>query len=302
MFRRWLADRGQGPRAIDRLWDPIAVATLNAPSDRVATAAAAKVFRDGFFAPDGANVGLFMRSLGEVFDRARAYLDDRGGEARTDATAARILVEDAAVRGVELADEGIIECDAVVSAVAPDALRRILPDRSDVAEAVDRAMTLEWSPIVDVHVWFDRPVMDELFLIAVDAPIQTAFDVGSLHGTAGEGGYVVVSQSAAGNWMRRTNDEIGETVLDALCELLPSARDARCVRRRVIRHPRATFVPSSGSDALRPRAATPIDGLFLAGDWTATGWPSTIEGAIRSGIAASARVERRAEASVSPPS
>ncbi|MBU0596224.1 hydroxysqualene dehydroxylase HpnE [Candidatus Bipolaricaulota bacterium] len=290
-FRKWLGRHGQSEVSIERLWDPISIATLNAPADRVSVPAARQVFRDGFFVPGGANIGLFARPLSEIFDQARAYLERHEAVSRTRADVAHILLSENTVRGVRLADGELIECDAVVAAVPPDALRGMLEDGGDLTKNVDRAALLEPSPIVDVHVWFDRPVMEEPFVIAVDAPIQTVFDLGRLHDSGRPSGHVVVSQSAAVDWMRLSSEEIGERVVEALRELLPSARGADCLRRRVIKHPRATFVPSPGSDALRPKAKTPVEGLFLAGDWTATGWPSTIDGAIRSGVAAAAHVE-----------
>jgi len=290
-FGPWLAAHGQDAGAIDRLWGPITIATLNAPAGRVSTTAAAKVFRDGFLVPGGANMGLFTQPLSEIFDRARRYVEARDGEIRTGVGVSAIRTDASRVVGVELADGKAIDADAVIAAVPRDVLAPLVPSASPAATAVDRAAGLEWAPIVDVHLWFDRPVLDEAFVIAVDAPIQAVFDIDRLHGRAGPETHIVVSQSAATDWMPRSPGEIAAIALDGMRELFPRVCDAACVRRRVIKHRRATFVPTPGSDALRPRTATAIDGLFLAGDWTATGWPSTIEGAIRSGIAAASRVE-----------
>lgn len=312
-FRTWLRKHGQSDRSIGRFWNPISIATLNAPADRVSVSAARQVFREGFFTPGGANMGLFTRPLFEIFERARVYLERHEAEVRMRAAVSRILTEDGAAWAVELADGEVVPCDAVVSAVPPDALRRMLAGHSGLSDVIERSSALAWSPIVDVHLWFDRPVIEEPFVIAVDAPIQAVFNLSRLYGARSHahGGeetdtgsspkllrpkgrvatHVVVSQSAAAAWAPCSSEEIGDLVLGSLRDLLPAARDADCLRRRVIRHPRATFVLSPGADVLRPSAGTPIAGLFLAGDWTATGWPSTIEGAVRSGIAAAAHVE-----------
>ena len=290
-FREWLERHGQSEASIERLWDPISVATLNAPVSQVSVATARQVFREGFFAPGGANMGLFTRPLSEIFDSARDYLERHDAEVRTRAAVVRILLNKDVVVGLELAGGEVVACNALVAAVPPEALRAMLAESGGMAEIVDRASRLEWSPIADVHLWFDRPVMKEPFAIAVDAPVQAVFDVGRLHGSGQPGGHVVVSQSAAAEWMSSSSEEIADLVLDALRDLLPAARSATCLRGRVIKHPRATFVPSPGSDVLRPKSRTPIEGLFLAGDWTATGWPSTIEGAIRSGMYAAAACE-----------
>jgi len=312
-FRAWLDRQGQSEASIERLWNPISIATLNAPVERVGVSAARQVFREGFLAPGGANIGLFAHPLSGVFDRARTYLEQHEAEVRAGSGVSRILVEAHAVSGVELTDGEVMKCDAVVAAVPPDALQRILGDGDELAGILEPAARLEWSPIVDVHFWFDRPVMEEAFAMAIDSPIQAIFNLSANPpvDTAEESGtssspqllrpkgraaaHIVLSQSAADDWMTHSSEEIADLVLDALRALLPATREAACLHRRVIKHPRATFVPTPGSDALRPGARTPINGLFLAGDWTATGWPSTIEGAIRSGIIAAANVEATCE-------
>jgi len=309
-FGVWLERHGQSEASVERLWNPISLATLNAPADRVCVSTARQVFREGFFTPGGANMGLFTRPLSEIFDSAQAYIERRESEVRTRVAVARILLDKNVVRAVELADGEAVACDTVVPAVPPDALRRLLGNTDGLTEIADRASRLEWSPIVDVHLWFDRPVMKEPFAMSVDAPIQAIFDVSAdsrvrvgeepVPGSSPRpdrpkkgqsAAHIVVSQSAATDWLPCSSEEIGDLVLDALRRLLPGMRNADCLRRRVIKHPRATFVSAPGSDALRPRTKTPIEGLFLAGDWTATGWPSTIEGAIRSGVTAAAQLD-----------
>lgn len=291
-FGSWLNRHSQSEQAVLRLWNPISMATLNASVDRVSAAAGRQVFRDAFFVPGGANMGLFTGPLSEVFEGAGSYVERLGGEVRTRAAVARVLVEDGAVRGVALVDGEIIEGDAVVIAVPPEIASKLLAEWPEFSTLPAAAARLEFSPIVDVHLWFDRPVMEEPFLIAVEAPIQALFDLAQIHGIEASGSHLVVSQSAADGWMTRSSEEIVRLTQDALHDLLPDARGATCLRSRVIRHPRATFVPAPGAASLRPKARTSIDGLFLAGDWTDTGWPSTIEGAIRSGVAAAAHVER----------
>jgi len=148
---------------------------------------------------------------------------------------------------------------------------------------------IRFSPIVNLHLWFDRPVMEEPFLVVIDSPVQAVFDVSRIQGKEGPT-HVVLSQSAARDLINRPNEEIRNQLLAALEELFPAVRTAKLLDALVIRHPRATFLPTPGSEALRSEAKTPINGLFLAGDYTATGWPSTIEGAVRSGRAAAALV------------
>jgi len=290
-FVDWLCERGASPAAHRRLWDPISIATLNAPASAVSLAAARKVFHDAFFSPDGANIGLFTRPVGEAFDRAHAYIEQHGGEVRTRARVTEIRERTDVVAEVALADGETIACDAAVAAVPPHELKDILSTESGAALQVEAGARLDWSPIVDVHLWLDRPVIEEAFLVTVDAPIQTLFDLTKIHGEAGNGSHLVISQSAAGDWLGRSTSDIADRALDAVRELVPGSRDAVCQRHRVLIHRQATFVPAPGSEEHRPGSKTSVQGLFLAGDWTRTGWPSTIEGAIRSGIQAAARAE-----------
>jgi len=292
---------------MERLWNPICVATLNADVDRVSLRAARHVLREGFFSPDGAGLGLFTWPLGRIFDVARDYVETRGGEVHTSIAVRRIRVGRDGVSAVELESGETMEADAIVAAVPPWNLAALVPE-TPLQSTLEAAAGLRWSPIVDVHLWFDRPVLDDDFVIAVDSELQSVFDVSRLHardrsrreGRLSEGksrkrlqpmegvAHLVISQSAADRWIGRPADAIADELLAALGDLVPRVRAANLSRSLVIKHRRATFVSSPGCGDLRPLARTSIGGLYLAGDWTATGWPSTIEGAIRSGVSAAA--------------
>jgi len=288
-FSEWLQDNGQGPRAIRRLWNPICVATLNARTDTVSVAAAAKVFKDGFFTPHGADLGLFTLPLSRIFAKALPYLNARGGEVRLKARVEKILIENGKATGVLLASGEQVGSSGIIAASLPFDLLPLLPQEA-AKEPYFTAMTqLHWSPIVNLHLWFDGPVMDEPFLIAVESPVQAIFNISQTQARDGHT-HIVLSQSAAQDLINLPNEEVRDRLLAALEELLPTIRPAQLLDTLVIRHPRATFLPSPGSDAQRPGAKTPIDGLFLAGDYTATGWPSTLEGAVRSGRVAAERL------------
>jgi len=294
VFDAWLTLHRQDREVIDRLWNPICIATLNAPAHDVSTAAARKVFADGFFRPHGADLGFFTVPLSDIAAAGADYIGARDGIVRTGVGAQRIVVQSGAVRGVVLADGSEVEASAVVCAVTPWDLAAILPAGSGVELVIERALQLPWSPIVNVHLWFDDPVLDDPFFVAVDAPVQVVFDVSRLHGGTGSSGeltHVVVSQSAAGEWMTHPDDGIVEIVRNALATLAPATVAAGLVQSRVLRWPRATFILAPGSTRHRPGSGTPVRGLLLAGDWTDTGWPSTLEGAVRSGIVAAARAE-----------
>jgi squalene-associated FAD-dependent desaturase len=280
-FAEWLTDHGQG-KAIASLWDPVCIATLNAHTSDVSARMAQVVFKRGFFRPHGADVGMFSRPLSKIFESAIPFLGARQGRVLLGAAARRIIVDDGSVRAVEMADGKLIKADVVISAVSLPDLLQLLPHarRDPFFEPLSE---ISFSPIVNIHLWFDRPVMDEPFIIGVDSPLQAVFDVSAAHGDT-EKHHIVISQSSATPWVDMPIGSIVEEFLSALRKLLPRAREAKLIDSLVIKSRQATFIPSPGADALRPASTTPIKGMFLAGDYTATGWPATIEGAVRSGI------------------
>jgi len=300
-FSDWLTARGQSRETICRVWDPISIATLNAPVSDVCQAAARKVFRDAFFHPGGADMGRFVWPLRTIAEKAKAYIEAREGEVRCDTAVDAIRLQGSHVSAVGLRSGEEIEADAVISAVPPQDAREFIAHRASLYGAEfgsapvgpEQADHLEWAPIVNLHLWFERRVMQEPFIISVETGLQAVFS----HPTDAPGAAqrLTISQSAASRWMAMSDVQIESTLLADLRDLLPDARDITPLHALIVRSPRATFVPSPGADRYRPGAATEVGGLYLAGDWTATGWPSTIEGAIRSGIAAAARFENDVE-------
>jgi squalene-associated FAD-dependent desaturase len=278
-FGDWLRSRRQSPAAIEALWNLIALPTLNLPADDASLAAAVQVFRTGLLdSADAADIGVPTVPLQRLHgDAAATALDEAGVEIALGTTVAAVRA------GVEFQLDGATAtADAVVIAVPHQAAARILP-----ADAVDPAAldALGESPIVNLHVHYDRRVLDEPFAAAVGSPLQWLFDRTESSG-ASEGQLVSVSLSHA-------VDEIGEPVatlreryLPALARLLPTARDAEVLDFAVTREPRATFRAAPGYRRLRPGPRTRLPGVYLAGAWTETGWPATMEGAVRSGLAA----------------
>jgi len=186
----------------------------------------------------------------------------------------------------------------VVLAVPHEKAAPLIPAGALPEQTVAGWAGLGASPIVNVHVIYDRPVMDLLFVAAIDSPVQWVFDrthisgiSASNHGRHGQQ-YLAVSLSAADQYADTPAAKLREQFLPALAELFPAAREARVTEFFVTRERRATFRQAPGSGALRPKAATARPGLVLAGAWTDTGWPDTMEGAVRSGLAAAAELRR----------
>jgi uncharacterized protein with NAD-binding domain and iron-sulfur cluster len=147
---------------------------------------------------------------------------------------------------------------------------------------------LKTSPITGVHLWFDKKVMDETFLTLLDTTTQWVFNKTALYDEGAEHGgqYLQLVISASYKLVSLSRQEIIDLCLKELLEVLPATRDAKLVKGTVIKETSATFSPGPGSDQWRPAQKSPLTALFLAGDWTFTGWPSTMEGAVRSGYLA----------------
>ena len=289
-FGSWLAARGQSPEVIQRLIDVFTVATLNAPSAQVSLTLGAMVFQDGLLRKaDACDIGIARVPLGELHgDAAAAVLATHDADIRLRARVRAITALDGNRWRVDT-DDTSVEADAVVLAVPHDVAADLLPAGSIADPAAVRG--LDASPILNVHVIFDRVVLTEPFLAAVDSPVQFVFDRTRASGLHASGQYVAVSVSAADAWIDEPVARLRELFMPELVRVLPAARDAVVRDFFVTREREATFRPVPGSAARRLPTTTNAAGLVVAGAWTATGWPATMESAVRSGVAAARALE-----------
>ncbi|HEX6755649.1 MAG TPA: hydroxysqualene dehydroxylase HpnE [Mycobacteriales bacterium] len=273
----YLHEHGQTDALVGTLWDVIATATLNLPAAEASLQAAARVFRTGVLdSASGGDLGWPLAPLGELHGEAGARALAAAGVKVDLAVAVRAVTADRVAT-----DAGPLDADAVVLAVpATDALA-LLPDGA----VHHRIAELGSSPIVNVHVRYDRRVLPVPVAAAVRSPVQWMFDRTVQSGVPA-GQYVAVSLSAADRWVDMPTGELRALFLPALADLLPAARHAEVREFFVTRERRATIRQRAGSGAHRPPAATALPGLLLAGAWTETGWPDTMEGAVLSGTAA----------------
>ncbi len=323
----WLAERGQDERTRRRLWDLFIVSALNIHGDEASVGLAATVIKTALLgARDAADIGMAKVPLGRLHaDATAALLGRLGAQVRLGARAASIErlagggfriglsrgdlaagqsgagepddVEPGAggpgaggpEPGEPCADGQSIVADAVVLAVPADQAARLAAP-AGVAAAADWA-GLGHSPILNVHVIYDRRVTNLPFAAAVDSPVQWVFDKTSQAGVT-SGQYLAVSISAADDLIDVPTADLRQLFVPALEQLFPAAAGAEIRDFFVTRERRATFRQAPGSGALRPGAATLVPGLALAGAWTSTGWPDTMEGAVRSGHEAAHQLAR----------
>jgi squalene-associated FAD-dependent desaturase len=280
-FGTWLSRHGQSDGAIERLWNLIALPTINVPAAEASLALAVRVFRTGLLdRADAGDVGWSLVPLSELHgDRSARALDKAGIEVvlgtRVQAVAAR---QDGDFD--VLTDERNLVADAVVVATPPEVAQRIVPDG-----VLPPEVGLGQSPIVNVHLVLDRPVTNLALAAVVDSPIQFIFDRTASSGLR-TGQCLSISLSAADHYIAQSSAQLVGMFFAALQTLLPIARTARLVDGVVTRERAATFRGTPGTAALRPGSRTAVPGLFLAGAWCATGWPATMEGAVRSGNSA----------------
>ncbi len=291
-FAQWLRERGQASDTIREFWDFLVIPTLNCRADQASASQALFVIEEGFqHSPTSAALAVSAVGLSELHvDPATRAIEARGGTVSTRTPIERIEVAGGRVEALVLRGGERREFDACVSALAPWRLLPLLPEDARGEGALGTLARFEPAPILNVHLWFDRPVAGFDFAAFVRSDVQWVFNR-SRAGGEDEAArqHLVVSISAPGELFALGGEELRERLLPQLRAALPAARGAELLHWRVVKEPEATFVPSPGLE--RPGPRTPIANLFLAGAYTDTGWPATMESAVRSGLAAAAAVD-----------
>jgi squalene-associated FAD-dependent desaturase len=286
----WLVHHGQGG-VLTTWWEPLAVAALNQSPHHAAAAAFVRILAEMFSTdPAAAAIALPTKPLHEMYaEPAREYIAARGGEVRTSALA-RVVVEDSKVAGVEVRGERVA-ARSVLSTVPWHAIANLFAPQPPavLADMLADAAGMEPLPIVTVNLWYDREVMSDVFAGLPGRSMQWVFDKRLAFG--GSASHLSLVSSGATEIAARPNGELTALASAEVSQALPRAREARLVRATVIREKRATFSLAPGQPP-RPGPRTRVEGLFLAGDWTDTGLPATIEGAVVSGHAAAKAILR----------
>jgi squalene-associated FAD-dependent desaturase len=284
----WLRSRRQSEGAISRFWSVVLVSALNEELARTEARYGLDVFWKAFLsARSGYVVGIPRVPLGELYEGCRAAIEQRGGEVLCRAAVRGLKEDDGRISGVGMDGGRQYSADFYILAVPHEAALKLLPERVVASEAQFRQIrNLQVSPITSVHFWFDRDVMAEPFVTLLDRTTQWIFNKSRLSEGPGKGRYLQSVISASYGLVERPRQEIINLCLGELQQVLPEAEKAQLIKATVVKETAATFSPQPGADRWRPSQRTPLPNLFLAGDWTATGWPATMEGAVRSGYLA----------------
>ena len=292
----WLRRRGQTKRAIERFWRVVLVSALDEELDRTDARFGVDVFWKAFLSNStGYRMGVPAVPLANLYDGCKSEIERRGGEVILRAPVRGLKIENGELAGIRF-DEGREEtaADTYIFAVPHTALVELLPEsvkQSDPSLAnLDK---IKVAPITGVHYWFDRPVMTEPFVTLIDTTTQWIFNKTALYADSNGAGqnpasgqYLQLVISASYDLLQKSRQEIIDLCLTEVRQALPAVRNAELVKATVIKEAAATFSPEPGVDRWRPKQQTAVPRLFLAGDWTDTGWPATMEGAVRSGYLA----------------
>jgi zeta-carotene desaturase len=291
----WLRRRGQTKRAIERFWRVVLVSALDEELDRTDARFGVDVFWKAFLSNStGYRMGVPAVPLANLYDGCKSEIERRGGEVILRAPVRGLKIENGELAGIRF-DEGREEtADTYIFAVPHTALVELLPEsvkQSDPSLAnLDK---IKVAPITGVHFWFDRPVMTEPFVTLIDTTTQWIFNKTALYADSNGAGqnpasgqYLQLVISASYDLLQKSRQEIIDLCLTEVRQALPAVRNAELVKATVIKEAAATFSPEPGVDRWRPKQQTAVPRLFLAGDWTDTGWPATMEGAVRSGYLA----------------
>ena len=292
--KEWLTRLKQSDASKKYLWDVICIGALNNLPEHVSASVFFRVLKEIFLWKRENSCFLLPRAaLSELLiDPAVEYIRSHGGEILTN-----VHIEDLQINGNEItsalcSDGTQITAPSYISAVPWYAVNALCPSKTMIEDSAFRS-----APIVNIHVWFDGNVMKESFAALVGTKIQWLFNVSLLlknndHKDS-SGQHISCVLSGAEDYVQLSKEQLIEIALNDLRAVLPAARNASIIHWLVVKEKRATFIPAPGLDAKRPSAKTQLRNFFLAGDWTNTGFPATIEGAVRSGIQAAQAVKNQ---------
>jgi zeta-carotene desaturase len=293
-FENWLQQHRQTPGAVERFWKPILISALSEDLNRISISSAAQVVRESMKSPAARIMGVPTIPLTALYNAAGDYIQASGGKLQFRRPIETFQAESSRV-GLRVGDiEEVF--DYLILALPFEGLDRVLPETPEAAPLREILTHFESSPITGIHLWFDRQISDLDHAVLLDRTIQWMFhksriqpirsQSGNGSGTDAAASYVELVVSSSKSLIEQSRAEIVDLALRELREFFPAARDASLVKSAVIKEIHATYSPRPGIDAYRPASATAWPRVFLAGDWTATGWPATMESAVRSGYLA----------------
>jgi len=283
-FATWLKRTRQSDRAIRHFWEPVVVGALNDGFDNCSVKYAGKVFHESFLrSPEAGRLGIPALPLSEWLSPLTGLAQSRGVDVRIK-TGMNKLEQMPGDRWRVTADGAVFETRNVVLAVDFKQTYQTLAGLPGAAPAATAADKFIAAPITTIHLWYDREVIDLDHAVLLDTRIQWIFTKSRIRRwPSARGTYLELVISASWPELKLGREAILSAALEELELFFPAVRAAKLIKSAVLKEARATFSVTPSLDRYRPQQQTQWPGLYLAGDWTATEWPSTMEGAVRSG-------------------
>ena len=287
----WLKRLGQGEKARETLWDIITLATMNEHPDKSSAAIFRNVIQKAFFSHRrNSRIVLPIVPLSSLFaDNAEAYIRQNGGSIEKGTAVSALLTSNNSISGVKLKDGRVFSGEYFISAVPYYSVQRLFAGAGFSGTAVfmgtefNSVPGLRPSPIISIHLLFNKSLTEYTFAALLNSPIQWVFNKEKIFRDAAYKGLLSIVISGAHHYIEVPSEKLVELALSELKKVIPATSTARLLCCKVIKERHATFSPQPGIDKYRPSHKTAIKNLFLAGDWTDTGLPATIEGAVLSG-------------------
>jgi zeta-carotene desaturase len=298
-FTEFLRRTGQTQHAVEHFWKPVLFSALNEDPDRISLRYAAKVFRDAFlFSAEAGRMGVPRVPLSEMYGQVAEAIEKAGGKIQLRSTVEKLCRDEARGQWRIQVDEEICDFDAVVVALSFEGMGRLLPGLPQGAPRarLERLLAgFSHSPLTGIHLWFDREITDLDHAVLLDTTVQWLYNTSRIQPqrqSLREGHLIELVVSASKSLVPMERQAIIDMAVRELALFFPAMTDARLLKAAVVKEIRATYSIVPGLDELRPGPESGWPGLILAGDWTATGWPATMEGAARSGYLAAEAVSR----------
>jgi squalene-associated FAD-dependent desaturase len=278
----WLKSLGQTDPLLERFWDPLTLAALNDRPELSSAALFHAVLKEALFSGrKGSRIALPKVGLSDLYtEAARDYIERKGGQFLLKSPVLKLHFRGRDFSEVELEGGRRVSAEVILVTVPFTALRKMLPEEFVYRDPFFATLPkLRASPIVAVNLWYDRPITRRPFVGLWNTKMHWVFNKTDAFGGQP---YLSLVVSGAREELHTPAPRLIETAVSELQSVFPEAREAKLLRATVSKEPEATMAPAVGVEKLRLPQKTPYRNFFLAGDWTATGLPATIESAVRS--------------------
>ena len=286
---QWLKNLNQSDEVCRCFWNPVAISVMNDLPEHSSALLFARALRAAFFGAQ-ADSAVLIPTIGQTelyVDAAAEFIRKRNGNIRTNTEVAEVMVQNEKIHGVRLQNGESISSKFIIAAVPYFSLERLIPKDYQSQMPFCNLAKFSSAPIISIHLWFDMEFMDQEFVGVIGKSIQWIFNRSKIiQANTSSGGYISCVISGAYEFINFSKEKLVGIALNDIQGIFPESKKANLIHSVVIKEKRATLADTVSNDSLRPEARTPVDNFYLAGDWTATGLPATIEGAVKSGFTA----------------